>query len=94
MLRFCYPYPSSFFCQSEFPSSLSAADFLESCSKESSVPQESLVPSDSYLKILNAVSESGYFTAEAEEACLFILSLDTLDRDLLSQVASLSFISF
>ena len=47
---------------------------------------EGLVPSDSYLKILNAVSESGYYTAEAEEACLFILSLDTLDRDILSQV--------
>jgi glucuronyl/N-acetylglucosaminyl transferase EXT1 len=47
---------------------------------------EGLVPSDSYLKILNAVSESGYFTPEAEEACLFILSLDTLDRDVLSQV--------
>jgi glucuronyl/N-acetylglucosaminyl transferase EXT1 len=47
---------------------------------------EGLVPSDSYLKILNAVSESGYFTAHAEAACLFILSLDTLDRDVLSQV--------
>jgi glucuronyl/N-acetylglucosaminyl transferase EXT1 len=47
---------------------------------------ESLVPSDSYAKILNAVTESAYFTAEAEEACLFVLSLDTLDRDVLSQV--------
>jgi glucuronyl/N-acetylglucosaminyl transferase EXT1 len=47
---------------------------------------ESLVPSDSYAKILNAVTESAYFTAEAEESCLFVLSLDTLDRDVLSQV--------
>ncbi|CAL8108260.1 unnamed protein product [Calicophoron daubneyi] len=41
-------------------------------------------PSASYVKILRAISRSGFLTYDPHEACLFIPSLDTLDRDPLS----------
>ncbi|NXH39587.1 EXT1C protein, partial [Dicaeum eximium] len=48
-------------------------------------PQERGQPiSESYSKILSSIERSRYHTLKAEEACLFILSIDTLDRDLLS----------
>uniref|UniRef100_A0AAY4DIB2 Uncharacterized protein n=1 Tax=Denticeps clupeoides TaxID=299321 RepID=A0AAY4DIB2_9TELE len=40
--------------------------------------------SESYQKILTAVQESRFHTADPREACLFVLSVDTLDRDQLS----------
>lgn len=40
--------------------------------------------SDRYSKILTAIRQSIYFTENSEEACLFILNLDSLDRDVLS----------
>jgi len=46
---------------------------------------EDLVSSDSYEKILQSIVESGVYTSDPEEACLFVLSIDTLDRDSLSQ---------
>ena len=41
--------------------------------------------SDSYNKVLTAIKEQRYYTPYPNEACLFILSIDTLDRDILSQ---------
>ncbi|KAM6903599.1 exostosin-1b isoform 1-T2 [Lycodopsis pacificus] len=40
--------------------------------------------SDSYQNILSAIEGSGFYTSDPGQACLFILSLDTLDRDQLS----------
>ncbi|XP_071623671.1 exostosin-like 1 isoform X3 [Heliangelus exortis] len=40
--------------------------------------------SESYSKILSSIERSRYYTPKPEEACLFILSIDTLDRDHLS----------
>ncbi|KAL2080216.1 hypothetical protein ACEWY4_024009 [Coilia grayii] len=40
--------------------------------------------SESYRKILASVTESRYYTPDPREACLFVLGIDTLDRDQLS----------
>ncbi|KAL6457136.1 hypothetical protein MHYP_G00340990 [Metynnis hypsauchen] len=40
--------------------------------------------SESYHKILASVAESRYYTSDPREACLFVLGIDTLDRDQLS----------
>uniref|UniRef100_A0A8C3MKE9 Exostosin like glycosyltransferase 1 n=1 Tax=Geospiza parvula TaxID=87175 RepID=A0A8C3MKE9_GEOPR len=49
-------------------------------------PQERGQPvSETYSKILSSIERSRYHTARPEEACLFILSMDTLDRDRLSE---------
>lgn len=41
-------------------------------------------PSPTYRKILNVILESRYYTSDPQQACLFVLALDTLDRDSLS----------
>lgn len=38
-----------------------------------------------YQKILSAITESRYYTSDPERACLFVLGIDTLDRDSLSE---------
>lgn len=38
-----------------------------------------------YQKILSAITESRYYTTDPDRACLFILGIDTLDRDSLSE---------
>uniref|UniRef100_A0A4W3I5K7 N-acetylglucosaminyl-proteoglycan 4-beta-glucuronosyltransferase n=1 Tax=Callorhinchus milii TaxID=7868 RepID=A0A4W3I5K7_CALMI len=40
--------------------------------------------SESYQKILAAIENSKFYTSDPRQACLFVLSLDTLDRDQLS----------
>ncbi|XP_035170437.1 exostosin-1c-like [Oxyura jamaicensis] len=40
--------------------------------------------SESYGKILASIERSRYYTPRPEEACLFVLGIDTLDRDRLS----------
>ncbi|NXU40356.1 EXT1C protein, partial [Drymodes brunneopygia] len=48
-------------------------------------PQERGQPvSETYGKILRSIERSRYHTPHPEEACLFILAIDTLDRDHLS----------
>ncbi|GLG96364.1 Tout-velu [Gryllus bimaculatus] len=42
------------------------------------------MPSPSYQKVLNVIQESRYYTSDPSQACLFVLSIDTLDRDSLS----------
>ncbi|KAA0194012.1 hypothetical protein HAZT_HAZT011385 [Hyalella azteca] len=46
---------------------------------------ENVPPSSSYLKVLNVIRESKYYTTDPSQACVFVLSLDTLDRDNLSK---------
>lgn len=41
--------------------------------------------SANYQKILTAITESRYYTSDPEKACLFVLAIDTLDRDSLSE---------
>lgn len=41
--------------------------------------------SANYQKILTAIVESRYYTSDPEKACLFVLAIDTLDRDSLSE---------
>lgn len=41
--------------------------------------------SANYQKILTAITESRYYTTDADKACLFVLAIDTLDRDSLSE---------
>lgn len=38
-----------------------------------------------YQKILSAITESRYYTSDPDQACLFVLGIDTLDRDSLSE---------
>nr|XP_014351975.1 PREDICTED: exostosin-1-like [Latimeria chalumnae] len=40
--------------------------------------------SESYQKVLTTIEESRYYTSDPSQACLFVLSIDTLDRDQLS----------
>uniref|UniRef100_A0A4W3JW72 Exostosin GT47 domain-containing protein n=2 Tax=Callorhinchus milii TaxID=7868 RepID=A0A4W3JW72_CALMI len=40
--------------------------------------------SESYQKIINIIEDSRYYTSDPRQACLFVLSIDTLDRDQLS----------
>ncbi|KAK4301959.1 hypothetical protein Pmani_025928 [Petrolisthes manimaculis] len=46
---------------------------------------ENVPPSTSYQKVLSVIQDSGYYTSDHSKACLFVLSLDTLDRDTLSK---------
>ncbi|CAO1377358.1 unnamed protein product [Diamesa serratosioi] len=41
--------------------------------------------SPNYQKILTAIIESRYYTSDPDKACLFVLGIDTLDRDSLSE---------
>lgn len=41
--------------------------------------------SPNYQKIITAIKESRYYTPEPDRACLFVLGIDTLDRDSLSE---------
>lgn len=41
--------------------------------------------SANYQKILTAITESRYHTTDPDKACLFVLAIDTLDRDSLSE---------
>uniref|UniRef100_A0A3P9M2K1 Exostosin glycosyltransferase 1b n=1 Tax=Oryzias latipes TaxID=8090 RepID=A0A3P9M2K1_ORYLA len=47
-------------------------------------PQKGEKISESYQNILSSIEGSRFYTADPGQACLFILSLDTLDRDQLS----------
>lgn len=42
-------------------------------------------PSESYLKIINTIKSSPFFTSDVNKACIFISGVDTLDRDTGSQ---------
>ncbi|XP_073811631.1 exostosin glycosyltransferase 1 ttv [Musca autumnalis] len=41
--------------------------------------------SPNYQKIITAIQESRYYTPDPQKACLFVLGIDTLDRDSLSE---------
>lgn len=41
--------------------------------------------SSNYQKILTAIRESRYYTSDPDKACLYVLGIDTLDRDSLSE---------
>ncbi|CAL1268956.1 unnamed protein product [Larinioides sclopetarius] len=59
---------------------------LSRCQKDFKVyvyPVEEPI-STTYQKILNVIRDSRYFTSDPSQACLFVLGLDTLDRDNLS----------
>ncbi|KAK3931796.1 Exostosin-1 [Frankliniella fusca] len=58
-----------------------------SSDSDSEVDAELPVPpqSPSYQKLLNVIIESRYYTSDPGQACLFVLAIDTLDRDSLSQ---------
>ncbi|KAK9507686.1 hypothetical protein O3M35_007487 [Rhynocoris fuscipes] len=43
-----------------------------------------LSPSPAYQKVLDVITESRYYTPDPSQACLFVLAIDTLDRDNLS----------
>lgn len=42
-------------------------------------------PSEAYLQIINVIQLSIFYTTDVNKACIFITSLDTLDRDRLSK---------
>nr|XP_045617389.1 exostosin-1-like isoform X2 [Procambarus clarkii] len=46
---------------------------------------DNAAPSSNYMKVLNAIQDSNYYTSDPSQACIFVLSLDTLDRDTLSK---------
>ncbi|XGW10081.1 hypothetical protein V3C99_011950 [Haemonchus contortus] len=46
---------------------------------------EELPPSEVYRKILTAVRESQYSVSDPKDACLYIISVDTIDRDKISE---------
>lgn len=41
--------------------------------------------SNTYSKILTSIQDSRFYTTDPKEACIFILSIDTLDRDIRSR---------
>lgn len=43
-----------------------------------------LIPSPAYQKVLDVILESRYYTSDPNQACLYVLAIDTLDRDSLS----------
>ena len=45
---------------------------------------DNVLPSSSYNKIISAIKDSRFYTSDPNQACAFVLSLDTLDRDPLS----------
>ena len=45
---------------------------------------DNVLPSSSYNKIISAIRDSRFYTSDPAQACAFVLSLDTLDRDPLS----------
>ena len=47
-------------------------------------PDEEYPPSKNYAKILDRIRNAPYHTNDPEEACLFVPSVDTIDRDELS----------
>ncbi|XP_034017471.1 exostosin-1 [Thalassophryne amazonica] len=47
-------------------------------------PQRGDEVSEAYQKILTSIKESRFHTADPSQACLFVLAVDTLDRDQLS----------
>uniref|UniRef100_A0A672FTM2 Exostosin-1-like n=1 Tax=Salarias fasciatus TaxID=181472 RepID=A0A672FTM2_SALFA len=49
-------------------------------------PQRGDEISETYQKILTSIEESRFHTADASRACLFVLAVDTLDRDQLSSL--------
>ncbi|KAF8384503.1 rib-1 [Pristionchus pacificus] len=41
--------------------------------------------SETYMKIVESIRKSAFYTSNASEACLFVLSIDTTDRDKISE---------